>query len=234
MAGSGFHADQRRRSVAQRDLALATWGLFTGLALLLLTAGLFGTLLGVRSELVGLPTVVSSLISSSYYLGFLVGFAWRSVHSAEWGTSASTPRWPRCFRRRCCRSASPSQHQHGPGFDSSPGCAWPVSTSWPSRGSTTWRPTRTVAGCWPSARSSRRVPWSRPAVAVPHGKAPVPVTGFAIASIITSLAVAPVALSEEAVAPGVEERTHIWFATWPRSCPPELARACSSVWPTER
>ncbi|HEY4608853.1 MAG TPA: hypothetical protein VIH06_06605, partial [Ilumatobacteraceae bacterium] len=56
-----------------RDLALATWGLFVGLAFLLLAAGLFGTLLGVRSELVGLPTVVSSLISASYYAGFLVG-----------------------------------------------------------------------------------------------------------------------------------------------------------------
>ena len=56
-----------------RDIALATWGLFVGLALLLLAAGLFGTLLGVRSELVGLPTAVSSLISASYYAGFLVG-----------------------------------------------------------------------------------------------------------------------------------------------------------------
>ena len=57
----------------KRDLALATWGLFVGLAFLLLAAGLLGTLLGVRSELVKLPTAVSSLISASYYLGFLVG-----------------------------------------------------------------------------------------------------------------------------------------------------------------
>ena len=56
-----------------RDIALATWGLFVGLALLLLAAGMFGTLLGVRSELIKLPTVVSSLISASYYIGFLVG-----------------------------------------------------------------------------------------------------------------------------------------------------------------
>ena len=35
-----------------RDIALATWGLFVGLALLLLAAGMFGTLLGVRSELI--------------------------------------------------------------------------------------------------------------------------------------------------------------------------------------
>ena len=57
----------------KRDLALATWGLFVGLALLLLAAGLFGTLLGVRSELIKLPTAVSSLISAAYYGGFLVG-----------------------------------------------------------------------------------------------------------------------------------------------------------------
>ena len=44
----------------KRDLALATWGLFVGLALLLLAAGLFGTLLGVRSEQIKLPTPVSS------------------------------------------------------------------------------------------------------------------------------------------------------------------------------
>ena len=35
------------------------------------------------------------------------------------------------------------------------------------------------------------------------------ITGFAIASIITSLAVAPVALSEDAMAPAVAERVHI-------------------------
>jgi MFS family permease len=56
-----------------RDLALATWGLFVGLALLLFAAGLFGTLLGVRTELEGLPTLVIGAISTSYYLGFLVG-----------------------------------------------------------------------------------------------------------------------------------------------------------------
>jgi len=57
----------------RRDLALATWGLFVGLALLMLAGGLFGRLLGVRSEKVGLPTAVSSLIAASYYVGFLVG-----------------------------------------------------------------------------------------------------------------------------------------------------------------
>lgn len=55
------------------DLARAIWGLFVGLALLLVAAGLFGTLLGVRSELRHLPTTVSGLISAAYYVGFLAG-----------------------------------------------------------------------------------------------------------------------------------------------------------------
>ena len=56
-----------------RDMAMATWGLFAGLSFLMVSAGLFGTLLGVRSELVGLSTGLSSLISASYYVGFLAG-----------------------------------------------------------------------------------------------------------------------------------------------------------------
>lgn len=56
-----------------RGIALATWGLFVGLALQMAAGGLFATLLGVRSEQAGLPTVVSSLISASYYVGFLAG-----------------------------------------------------------------------------------------------------------------------------------------------------------------
>ena len=56
-----------------RDIATATWGLFVGLSLLMVAAGLFGTLLGVRSELVRLSTGFSSLISASYYVGFLAG-----------------------------------------------------------------------------------------------------------------------------------------------------------------
>ena len=65
--------ERGRSQPRQRDVALATWGLFVGLALLLLAAGLFGTVLGVRSELVKLPTAVSGTISAAYYAGFLLG-----------------------------------------------------------------------------------------------------------------------------------------------------------------
>jgi MFS family permease len=55
------------------SLTLATWGLFVGLGLLLVGSGLFGTLLGVRAELAGVPTIVSSAIAAAYYTGFLAG-----------------------------------------------------------------------------------------------------------------------------------------------------------------
>jgi MFS family permease len=54
-------------------LASATWGLFTGLALIMLSGGIFSTLLGVRAELKGLPTIVSGGLTAAYYAGFLAG-----------------------------------------------------------------------------------------------------------------------------------------------------------------
>lgn len=56
-----------------RALALATWGLFAGLVLVLLAGGMFSTLLGIRAELEGLPTFVSGGLTAAYYAGFLVG-----------------------------------------------------------------------------------------------------------------------------------------------------------------
>ena len=64
---------QQDGPAATRDLAMATWGLFVGLSLLMVAAGLFGTLLSVRAEKTGLSTGVSSLISAAYYVGFLFG-----------------------------------------------------------------------------------------------------------------------------------------------------------------
>jgi len=71
MSSEGLRLDDG--PAGRRGIALATWGLFVGLALLMTSGGLFSTLLGVRSEQVGLPTVVSSLISAAYYVGFLLG-----------------------------------------------------------------------------------------------------------------------------------------------------------------
>lgn len=67
----------------RRSLARATWGLLVGVALVLLSGGLFSTLLGVRGELEGLPTVVSGALTTAYYAGFLAGswFALRALVS---------------------------------------------------------------------------------------------------------------------------------------------------------
>lgn len=58
---------------ARRRVALATWGLFAALALVLGSGGLSSTLLGIRAEDRGLPTAVSAALTAAYYLGFLVG-----------------------------------------------------------------------------------------------------------------------------------------------------------------
>jgi len=52
---------------------LATWGLFAGLTFLLVSAGIFSTLIGIRAELEQLPTLVSGGITTAYYAGFLLG-----------------------------------------------------------------------------------------------------------------------------------------------------------------
>jgi len=192
----------------KRDLALATWGLFTGLALLLLAAGLFGTLLGVRSELVKLPTVVSSLISASYYLGFLVGSrvalsalgrvghirvyaALASLLSAAMlsvGLTESAPAWAWLrFVTGLCLAGQ-----------------YVVAESWLNNLATNENRGRLLAIY--AVVTSGAFGLGQLLLFRMDARA---VTGFAIASIITSLAVAPVALSEEAVAPGVEEREHI-------------------------
>lgn len=61
-------------------IALATWGLFAGLALLMFAGGLFATLLGVRAERSGVATAVSSSIAAAYYVGFLVG-SWLALRA---------------------------------------------------------------------------------------------------------------------------------------------------------
>jgi MFS family permease len=193
----------------KRDLALATWGLFVGLAFLLLAAGLFGTLLGVRSELIKLPTVVSSLISASYYLGFLVGSrvalgalgrvghirvyaALASLLSAAMltvGLTESAPAWAWLrFVTGLCLAGQ-----------------YVVAESWLNNLATNENRGRLLAIY--AVVTSGAFGMGQLLLFRMDARA---ITGFAIASIITSLAVAPVALSEEAVAPALaEERDHI-------------------------
>ena len=191
-----------------RDLALATWGLFVGLAFLLLAAGLFGTLLGVRSELIKLPTVVSSLISASYYGGFLVGSrvalsalsrvghirvfaALASLLSAAMlavGLTESAPAWAWLrFITGLCLAGQ-----------------YVVAESWLNNLATNENRGRLLAIY--AVVTSGAFGLGQLLLFAVDARV---VTGFAIASIITSLAVAPVALSEDAVAPAVVERENV-------------------------
>src|SRR5712672_1566653 len=50
-----------------------TWPLLLGMGVLVLGAGLQGTLLGLRATLEGFPTPVIGVIMSCYYVGYLLG-----------------------------------------------------------------------------------------------------------------------------------------------------------------
>jgi MFS family permease len=192
---------------ATKDLALAIWGLFVGLALLLVASGLFGTLLGVRSELRRLPTAVSGLISAAYYAGFLAGSrltldALRRVgHIRVYAALASLL----------------SAAILGLGMANAPA---------------SWAALRFITGVCIAGQYVVAESWLNDLadnenrgrllsiyLVVTSGAFgvgqlllnsfdPRALTGFAIASILTSLAIAPVTLSE-ADAPATEGREHI-------------------------
>ncbi len=192
----------------RRDLALATWGLFVGLGLIMLAGGLFSTLLGVRSERTGLPTAVSSLISASYYVGFLVG-------------SRATLRglgWVGHIRVYSALASLLSAAMIGVGITDSP-AAWAllrlvtglctaglyvVAESWLNDLATNENRGRLLA-----VYGVVTVAFFGMGQVAIFTFNPLAVTGFAVAAIITSLAVAPVALSEAAIAPNLEEAEHI-------------------------
>ncbi|MBV9695670.1 MAG: MFS transporter [Gammaproteobacteria bacterium] len=52
---------------------LATWPLLLGMGILMLGAGLQSTLLGVRATIEAFPTIVTGIIMSCYYVGYLLG-----------------------------------------------------------------------------------------------------------------------------------------------------------------
>jgi MFS family permease len=51
----------------------ATWPLLLGMGVLMLGAGLQSTLLGLRATLEGFPTLVTGIIMSCYYVGYVLG-----------------------------------------------------------------------------------------------------------------------------------------------------------------
>lgn len=58
---------------AETSTAAKTWALFVGISLLMLGNGLSGALLGVRADAEGFGTTVSGLVMTSYFIGFLFG-----------------------------------------------------------------------------------------------------------------------------------------------------------------
>jgi MFS family permease len=58
--------------VPQNTIA-AAWPLLLGMGVLMLGAGLQGTLLGIRATLEGFPTPVIGVVMSCYYVGYLLG-----------------------------------------------------------------------------------------------------------------------------------------------------------------
>ncbi len=53
--------------------AAASWALFTGMGLLMLGNGLQGSLIGIRSANEGFSTAASGIVMASYFVGFLAG-----------------------------------------------------------------------------------------------------------------------------------------------------------------
>jgi MFS family permease len=66
----------------RQSILLATWGLFAGLTFLLVSAGNFSTLIGIRAELEQLPTLLSGGITTAYYAGFLLG-SWYALRALK-------------------------------------------------------------------------------------------------------------------------------------------------------
>lgn len=58
---------------ATPSVVTATWALFVGLTLLLAAAGLAGSLVGLRAEREGFSSLASGIVAAAYYAGFLVG-----------------------------------------------------------------------------------------------------------------------------------------------------------------
>jgi len=56
-----------------RTALTATWTLLLGMALLMLGAGLQGTLVGLRASLEGFPTWLSGVVLAAYYFGYMGG-----------------------------------------------------------------------------------------------------------------------------------------------------------------
>lgn len=202
----------------RKGILLATWGLFAGLSLLLVTAGVFSTLVGIRAELKQLPTLVSGGITTAYYAGFLLG-SWYTLRAlAQVGH----------IRVYAALASLLSASVLVSGVYDSP-IIWiimRISTGFCYAG------LYVVAESWLNGLAANTFRGRLLAVynvvtvgAYGAGQLLVfnfdarNLTGFAFAAMIASLAVIPVAMSEQAATPSVENHEHITLRELARVVP---------------
>ncbi len=192
----------------RRTILLSTWGLFTGLALLLVTAGVFSTLVGIRAELKHLPTLVSGGITTAYYAGFLLG-SWYTLRALKQVGH---------IRVYAALASLLSASVLITGVYDSP-LVWIIMRS--STGFC-FAGLYVVAESWLNGLASntfrgRLLAMYNVVTIGAYGAGQLLVfnfdartlTGFAFAAVVSSLAVIPVVMSEQAATPQVENNTHI-------------------------
>ena len=192
----------------RRNILLSTWGLFTGLALLLVTAGVYSTLVGIRAELKQLPTLVSGGITTAYYAGFLLG-SWYTLRALKQVGH---------IRVYAALASLLSASVLITGVYDSP-IVWIIMRS--STGFC-FAGLYVVAESWLNGLASntfrgRLLAMYNVVTIGAYGAGQLLVfnfdartlTGFAFAAVVSSLAVIPVVMSEQAATPNVDNHTHI-------------------------
>jgi MFS family permease len=192
--------------------------LFTGLALLLVTAGVYSTLVGIRAELKNLPTLVSGGITTAYYAGFLLG-SWYTLRALKQVGH---------IRVYAALASLLSASVLITGVYDSP-LMWIIMRS--STGFC-FAGLYVVAESWLNGLASntfrgRLLAMYNVVTIGAYGAGQLLVfnfdartlTGFAFAAVVSSLAVIPVAMSEQAATPQVENNTHITMRELARIVP---------------
>ena len=202
----------------RRNILLSTWGLFTGLALLLVTAGVFSTLVGIRAELKQLPTLVSGGITTAYYAGFLLG-SWYTLRALKQVGH---------IRVYAALASLLSASVLITGVYDSP-IVWILMRS--STGFC-FAGLYVVAESWLNGLATntfrgRLLAMYNVVTIGAYGAGQLLVfnfdartlTGFAFAAVVSSLAVIPVVMSEQAATPNVDNHTHITMRELARIVP---------------
>lgn len=202
----------------RRTILLSTWGLFTGLALLLVTAGVYSTLVGIRAELKQLPTIVSGGITTAYYAGFLLG-SWYTLRALKQVGH---------IRVYAALASLLSASVLITGVYDSP-LVWIIMRS--STGFC-FAGLYVVAESWLNGLASntfrgRLLAMYNVVTIGAYGAGQLLVfnfdartlTGFAFAAVVSSLAVIPVVMSEQAATPEIDNHTHITMRELARIVP---------------